>query len=201
MKPTNHLSHIIQSDISYESLAPEFFAGVIALGNHVHGDNYLTNELLADYYAKSFVGNTNASWVALYEKKVVGFRLTFAHTQWEADEWCSPSLWPVDPNTVCYFKCNTVDPAMQGCGIGSKLLSKSIECAQTQGAEAGLAHIWLASPGNSAFKYFTKNGGQLIKKHPNKWRYASIHEGYDCPVCEGYCECEGAEILLQFQAP
>ncbi len=78
MKPTNHLSHIIQSDICYESLAPEFFAGVIALGNHVHGDNYLTNELLADYYAKSFVGNTNASWVALYKQKVVGFRLTFA---------------------------------------------------------------------------------------------------------------------------
>ena len=88
----NHLSHIIQSDISYESLAPEFFAGVISLGNHVHGDNYLTNELLADYYAKSFVGNTNASWVALYKQKVVGFRLTFAHTQWEADEWYILSL-------------------------------------------------------------------------------------------------------------
>ncbi|HAG28449.1 MAG TPA: GNAT family N-acetyltransferase, partial [Alteromonas macleodii] len=26
-------------------------------------------------------------------------------------------------------------------------------------------------------------------------------EGYDCPVCEGFCECEGAEMLLQFQAP
>ena len=201
MRTTNHMNHLLQDEISYEPLAPKYFAGVISLGNFVHGDNYLTDELLADYFAKSFVDDLNASWVALYKNKVVGFRLTFAHTQWQTDEWCTPSLWPVNADAVCYFKCNTVDPAMQGCGIGSRLLSKSIECAQAQGAKAGLAHIWLASPGNSAFKYFTKNGGQLIKKHPNKWRYASIHEGSDCPVCEGYCECEGAEMLLQFQAP
>ncbi len=104
MTPSIHMNRIVQSEINYEQLAPAFFAGVISLGNRVHGDNYLTDDLIADYYAKSFIGTTNASWVALYANKVVGFRLTFAHTQWKADEWCSPSLWPVDPNTVCYFK-------------------------------------------------------------------------------------------------
>ncbi|WP_394221546.1 GNAT family N-acetyltransferase [Alteromonas gracilis] len=198
MTPPAHNTDSTQRNIIYELLAPQYFSGVITLGNDVHGDNYLTDDLLNDYYTKSFVDNINASWVALYKNKVVGFRLTFAHTQWQPDQWCTPSLWPVNPDKVCYFKCNTVDPTMQGCGIGSKLLNKSIACAKAQGAEAGLAHIWLASPGNSAFKYFSKNGGQLIKKHPNKWRYASVHEGYDCPVCEGYCECEGAEMLLQF---
>ena len=56
------------------------------------------------------------------------------------------------------------------------------------------------------FKNLTDNSGNeddpeiaaLRKKHANKWRYASIHEGYDCPVCSGYCECEGAEMLLSF---
>ena len=85
MTPTSYMQHIAQKNISYEQLAPEFFAGVISLGNDVHGDNYLTNKLLADYYAKSFIGDLNASWVALYKDKVVGFRLTFAHTQWKAD--------------------------------------------------------------------------------------------------------------------
>ena len=193
-----HQSVMARFDISYAPLAPEHFSGVISLGNKVQGDNYLTQALLADYYAKSFVGDINASWVALNRGKVVGFRLTFAHTQWQFDKWCTPPLWPDMIEHVCYFKCNTVDPAMQGEGIGSELLRKSISCAKAQGADAGLAHIWLASPSNSAFKYFTKNGGQLIKKHANKWRYASIHEGYDCPVCSGYCECEGAEMLLSF---
>ncbi|GMM67691.1 hypothetical protein MTsDn1_09850 [Alteromonas sp. MTD1] len=187
-----------QSDISYAPLAPSHFAGVIELGNAVHGDNYLTDELINDYYNRSFHNHVNASWVALHNNIVVGFRLTFAHSQWQADKWCSTDLWPVDAKYVCYFKCNTVSPSMQGLGIGSTLLKKSIEKATEQGALAGLAHIWLASPGNSAFKYFTKNGGELIKKHPNKWRYASVHEGYDCPVCEGYCECEGAEMMLRF---
>jgi len=193
-----HQSVMARFDINYAPLAPEHFAGVIALGNKVHGDNYLTNALLSDYYTKSFVDDINASWIALNQNSVVGFRLTFAHNQWQTDEWCTPSLWPATVANICYFKCNTVDPAMQGQGIGSHLLRKSIDAAKLQGADAGLAHIWLASPGNSAFKYFTKNGGQLIKKHANKWRYASIYEGYDCPVCAEYCECEGAEMLLEF---
>ena len=184
--------------IDYVPLASNHFDGVIELGNTVHGDNYLTEELINDYYEKSFHNGINASWVALNNQQVVGFRLTFAHSQWQPDEWCSPSLWQLDANRVCYFKCNTVSPTMQGSGIGSALLKHSIARAKTQGAQAGLAHIWLASPGNSAFKYFSKNGGELIKKHPNKWRYISIHEGYDCPVCEGFCECEGAEMLLRF---
>lgn len=193
-----HQSVMARFDINYAPLAPEHFAGVIALGNKVHGDNYLTNALLSDYYTKSFVDDINASWIALNQNSVVGFRLTFAHNQWQTDEWCTPSLWPATAANICYFKCNTVDPAMQGQGIGSHLLRKSIDAAKLQGADAGLAHIWLASPGNSAFKYFTKNGGQLIKKHANKWRYASIYAGYDCPVCAEYCECEGAEMLLEF---
>jgi len=190
---------INQSDITYASLDPTHFDGVITLGNSVHGDNYLTDTLIQDYYNRSFHNGINASWVALHNNVVVGFRLTFAHSQWQTDKWTSPELWPVDDKHVCYFKCNTVSPAMQGLGIGSKLLKKSIEKATAQGALAGLAHIWLASPGNSAYKYFTKNGGTLIKKHPDKWRYASIHEGYDCPVCAGYCECEGAEMMLLFR--
>lgn len=187
-----------RQDIHYVQLAPQYFEGVIALGNHVHGDNYLTPELMSDYYTRSFHNNVNASWLALHNDVVVGFRLTFAHTQWTPDEWCSANLWNVDKDKVCYFKCNTVVPDKQGLGIGSKLLAKSIESASIQGALAGLAHIWLASPGNSAFKYFSKNGGVLIKKHPNKWQYASIYEGYDCPVCDEHCYCEGAEMMLSF---
>lgn len=184
--------------ITYTPLEEKHFAEVIALGNLVQGDNYLDEASIADIHRRSWHDDINASYVALHNSRVVGFRLTYAHDKWQRDEWCTPDAWPVASDKVCYFKCNTVDPKMQGAGIGSHLLRLSVEQAKAQGALAGLAHIWLASPGNSAFKYFSKNGGQLIKKHPNKWRHASIHEGYDCPVCDTYCECEGAEMLLVF---
>ncbi len=189
---------ITRADITYVELDPAHFAGVVTLGNAVQGDGYLTMESLAEMHQRSFHNHINASWVALYKQQVVGFRLTWAHSQWQQDKWCSPALWPVNPDRVCYFKCNTVDPAMQGCGIGSKMLKLSVASARQQGAEAGLAHIWLNSPGNSAYRYFSKNGGRLIKKHPRKWHYESVHEGYNCPVCPQYCECEGAEMMLVF---
>ncbi|NMH59752.1 GNAT family N-acetyltransferase [Alteromonas ponticola] len=185
--------------IDYVQFEPAHFDRVIELGNRVHGDNYLTAESIKPIYEDSWHNNINASWVAILEDKVVGFRLTFAASKWTPSEWCSPELWPFPQEQVCYFKCNTVDKSIRAHGVGSKLLKRSIEQAKLQGAKAGLAHIWLASPGNSAYKYFSKNGGKLVKEHPNRWRHASIHEGYNCPVCEGYCECVAAEMILPFQ--
>ncbi|WP_018983322.1 GNAT family N-acetyltransferase [Salinimonas chungwhensis] len=187
-----------ESVIDYALLAPEHFDGVVRLGNQVHGDNYLSHQSLHQMYEKSFHDAVNASWVAIANQQVVGFRLTYAHSQWEPDEWCTPAAWPVPADKVCYFKCNTVAPDRQGLGIGSEMLQRAIASAHTQGAQAGLAHIWLASPGNSAYKYFKKNGGELIQKHPDKWRHEALYDGYDCPVCEGLCQCEAAEMLLRF---
>lgn len=185
--------------IDYKQLAPAFFDQVIGLGNKVHGDNYLDPESLARIYHKSIVNGINASWVALICDELVGFRLTLAADQWEPDHWCTPDLWNVASKHVCYFKCNTVDERYRSAGIGSRLLSLSINCARQQGSHAGLAHIWLASPGNSAFRYFSKCGGELIKKHPGKWRNLSIDDGYCCPVCPDICECVAAEMIIHFK--
>ena len=131
-------------------------------------------------------------------KELVGFRLTWAAGNWSLDEWCSPQLWGFSPDQVCYFKCNTVSETCRGKGVGSELLRLSIEQAKKQGSKAGLAHIWLASPGNSAYRYFSKCGGQVVKEHPGKWRELSLNDNYECPVCPGICECVAAEMLLRF---
>ncbi len=201
--------------ISYIPLSHKHFEAIIHLGNQVHGDNYLDKKSLLDLYERSWSKNINASWVAVLsadEKPVssetlarntpdgylIGFRLTVAPDQWIADEWCSPTDWGFPKEQVSYFKCNTVDYAMRGCGVGSTLLKKSIVSSQRQGALAGVAHIWLASPGNSAFGYFAACGGELLKKHPNKWQQHSIEDNYECPVCGDLCTCTAAEMILQF---
>ena len=184
--------------IQYQQLKPDHFDGVLTLGNHVHGDNYLDPKSIARLYEQSFDQGINASWVAISDDVVVGFRLTIAAPNWQPDKWCSPELWAVEQEKVCYFKCNTVDASMRGHGIGSKLLGLSIEKAKEQGSLAGLAHIWLASPGNSAYKYFSKCGGKTVKEHPGKWAQLCIDDGYECPVCPGICECVAAEMLLTF---
>ncbi|WP_460312273.1 GNAT family N-acetyltransferase [Aliiglaciecola aliphaticivorans] len=192
MKPVSN------RDIQYCSLNPSHFQRVLALGNDVHGDNYLNERDLERLFTQSSQNNINASFVSLKGDKLIGFRLTIAANNWHPDKWCTPQHWNIATKQVCYFKCNTVDSSYRGAGIGSKLLSLSIEKAREQGALAGLAHIWLASPGNSAFRYFSKCGGKLIKRHPGKWHSSYIEDGYICPVCKQNCECVAAEMLLTF---
>lgn len=184
--------------ICYQLFQPEHFSQVIELGNKVHGDKYLDVPELESLYQKSFQNSINASVVALKGDTLVGFRLTMAPTQWLPDKWCSPTKWQVPIEKVSYFKCNTVDTALQGQGIGPQMLKRSIKQSCLQGAEAGLAHIWLASPNNSAFRYFKKCGGELIKEHINKWQSLSIENNYDCPVCGSLCTCTAAEMLLKY---
>lgn len=184
--------------IEYQQLAPEHFTQVLRLGNGVHGDNYLDSKSIEQIYRSSFQNGINASWVALKEDTLVGFRLTLAAQTWQPDQWCSLERWNVDQAKVCYFKCNTVDERFRGQGIGPELLRLSVLNAKKQGSLAGLAHIWLASPGNSAYRYFSKCGGKLVKEHPGKWRELSIRDGYCCPVCPDICECVAAEMILYF---
>lgn len=201
-------------NIEYYPLTPEFFSAVIALGDRIHGNNYLDQESLATLYRSGIVNDINSSFVAVNTAAaiteedtslstskglLVGFRITISASHFNIDDTCTPDKWGVPSDKVAYFKSNTVDNRFQGNGIGSQLLKHSIKQLKRQGATAGLAHIWLQSPGNSAFKYFTKCGGQLIQKHENKWLPLSLKDGYYCPVCDGDCYCTAGEMLLVFE--
>lgn len=183
--------------IKYQPLTENDFTQIIRLGNHVHGDGYLDKDNIAAWVEKGLKGNINAGFVAYDNDKLVGFRITYAADSWPIDQWCSPKLWQVQSEKVCYFKCNTVDENYRGYGIGSRLLTLSIDAAKQQGATAGVSHLWKQSPGNSAVKYFTKCGGELVKSHPDKWREDALN-GYDCVICGHDCHCEAAEMIIYF---
>jgi len=185
--------------IKYLPLTAEYFSQVITLANHVHGDGYLNSESLNQWTKKGIVNNINASFVALLDNKVIGFRSTYSAKQWNIDQWCSPSLWQIDSGKCCYFKCNTVDEKYRGLGIGKQLLQLAIEGATQQGSVAGISHLWKQSPNNSAVSYFTKCGGNLIKSHPGKWNEES-KQGYNCILCGHDCHCEAAEMIIYFDS-
>lgn len=189
-------------DLIYLPLRAEDFDKVIELGCKVHGNNYLDQSMCEKILRKSIIGDLNCSYVVYEdgreEGKLVGFRLTYAPGMWEIDQWCSTDKWGVPIDKVCYFKSNTVDPDYRGQGIGSTLLQLSINTVKQMGAVAGATHIWMQSPGNSAFGYFTKNGGQLIKVWPSRWNEDCIKDGYDCVRCGTDCHCDAAEMMLYF---
>lgn len=187
----------MSNKFSYQQLTPQDFPKIIALGNYVHGDGYLTSENLNQWYLKGIINDINAGFVVYNNDKLIGFRITYAINQWSIDQWCSPSLWQVKKEQVCYFKCNTVDENYRGFGIGGKLLQLSITAAQKQGALAGVSHLWKQSPGGSAVKYFTKCGGELVASHPDRWNKLS-KESYDCILCGRDCHCEAAEMIIYF---
>lgn len=185
--------------ISYQQMTSHHFEQIIALAIEVHGQGYTDLTSLTQWFNQGIKNDINANYVALDGDKVVGFRITFAPQQWKIDKWCSPDKWGFPEDTVSYFKCNTVNENYRGYGIGSQLLKLSMAACVKQGAKAGIAHLWRQSPGNSAVKYFTKCGGTLVQDHPDRW-YDLTLEGYECPVCDKYCHCVAAEMILDFQS-
>ncbi|KKO46477.1 acetyltransferase [Arsukibacterium ikkense] len=183
---------------SIAEMSANFFPQVIKLANQVHGDNYLNLAQLTALHQRGIKDGIDASYVALLESKVVGYRLSFAAGQWPLDQWCSVNLWPVLPDKMAYFKSVAVAPELQGQGLGSTLLKASIAALTQQGATAGLAHIWRESPGNGAERYFSKAGATLLKVHPDRWLHLSETAGYICPICGNRCHCSAAEMALLF---
>ncbi|MBZ9610986.1 GNAT family N-acetyltransferase [Rheinheimera maricola] len=180
-------------------LTSSYFPAVIALANQIHGDNYLDNASLTLMQQQGVKQGINASFIALDDMdNVVGYRLSFAAGQWQADNWCTEQLWPVPLAQMAYFKSVGVCPSQRGKGIASQLLKTSVAALQQQGAKAGLAHIWRESPGNAAERYFSYAGARLIKIHPDRWRHLSETVGYICPRCGELCRCSAAEMALLF---
>jgi GNAT superfamily N-acetyltransferase len=192
-----------KAQVTYREMLPEDFTAVITLATRVHGAGYIDSDIMVAWYDKGLTKQKdstviNANFVAYFDDKLIGFRLTYAVNQWETDEWCSPKLWQHPVDKVCYFKCNTVDENYRGFGVGSQLLILSTKAAVLQGATAGVSHLWRQSPGNSAVKYFTKCGGILVKDHAERWNELS-KQGYECPACENECHCVAAEMIIDFK--
>lgn len=178
-------------------LQKPLYSAVVSLANEVHGAGYLDENTLARMVAQGVVNGKNASFVAMADQLIMGYRLSFAAGQWQPDSWCTLSKWPVPAQSMAYFKSVAVKPDYQGKGIGQALLQQSIAVLKQQGAQAGLAHLWCESPNNSAVRYFSKAGGQLLNIHQNRWQHLSA-EGYDCPRCRALCCCSAAEMALIF---
>lgn len=184
--------------IRIRPLTIPYFSQVIALGNHVHGDGYLDAEMMHQIATKGSKDGINANFVALDDKRLIGFRLTYAPGSWTFDRWCTPASWSVPPEQLCYFKCNTVAKEYRGQGVGGSLLRASIAATKKQGAIGGLSHLWKQSPDNSAVGYFTRAGGRLIKEHPNRWSNNPDHPDYVCVLCGESCHCTACEMLLLY---
>lgn len=178
--------------IQYFTMTTAHINEVVTLANWVHGDNYLSTEEALLFLQRGEKTLTNCCFVAFADNKLVGFRIAFAPGNWQPDQWCSPHLWPEAPEKIGYFKCNTVHEEYRAKNIGSLLMQLSKDALKTQGAVAGVCHTWMQSPGNSAFLYIKKVGGQQINLHHGKWRLPDYH----CPVCDGLCSCEAAEMLV-----
>lgn len=154
-------------------LREDDFEKVVNLTCSVFDKNYATVESIEDIYRHGLSKGLNPSFVVYdgtrEEGCLVGVRLTCAAGNWEINKWCSPDKWRVSPDKVCYFKTNCVHPDYSGQGIGGKLLVLSKDVVKQQGALAGIAHVWVNSPHNSAQKYFTKAGAEVVTIWKDKW--------------------------------
>jgi len=189
-------------DLMFYNLREDDFDDIIRLGNEVHGENYVDHAMLEKIFRKSCsLGLCCSKVVYTGPRKrgqLVGFRLTYAPGNWEIDEWCPTEKWGVPPEKVCYFKSVTLDENYRGKGIGSALLQMSIAAAKQMGAVAGITHIWMLSPGGSAYKYFTRAGGKDVRVWPKRWAGDYEKDGYLCIIHGKNCICDATEMILFF---
>jgi ribosomal protein S18 acetylase RimI-like enzyme len=187
-------------------LREEDFEGIIKLANKIFGDNYLTHEDMHSILKKSKKGDRNCSFTMTLNEgdgieRLIGFRLTYAPGQW-IDSYdpkleLNPEMWGFDPEKVAYMKSNALDEEFRGSGFGRMLLDRGIAETKRMGADAAVAHIWMNSPGNSAYNYFTRAGGRLIKTYPSYW--TDYHtEDMPCIHCGFPCECPAAEMIIDY---
>lgn len=187
-------------------LQEDDFESVMELGNRIFGDNYLTQGDLKDILKKSVKDGKNCSFTLTLNEgngdlRLIGFRLTYAPGQWvdsyDPNLELSPDMWGFDPEKVAYMKSNALDEEFRGSGFGRMLLDHAVATTRRMGAEAAVAHIWMNSPGNSAYNYFTRAGGKVVKIYPSYW--AEYHmEDKPCIHCGFPCECPGAEMIIDY---
>jgi GNAT superfamily N-acetyltransferase len=187
----------MSQSIEYKQLHSSDFNALIRLAIQVHGEGYVNLKMLEQWHQQGIVGSVNAGFVAYHSNQLIGYRITFAAQQWDIDKWCTTEKWKTPTEQVCYFKCNTIDSQFRGLGVGSQLLKLSCAAAKAQGAAAGIAHLWMQSPADSAVQYFTHCGGQPIAIHKSRWNDDS-KQGYICTLCDDNCHCDAKEMILYF---
>lgn len=187
--------------IEISPLHEEYFDGIIKLSNRIFGENYLNYSCLEEVLKKSIKNDHNSSFCLInYNlEKIIGFRLTYAPGLWINDYKLEihPEEWGFNPANVAYMKSSCLDPGFLGQGLGRSMLTHAITETKKQNACAAVAHIWLHSPNNSAFKYFSRAGGTVIKRYPNYW--SSIHNSQSpCKRCGSNCQCACAEMIINY---
>lgn len=180
------------------------FDQVIKLGNSIFGNGYLSQEVMVDILKKSVKDGRNCSFTLSLndgtgKERIIGFRLTYAPGQW-IDSYpfdLSKEEWGFDPEKVAYMKSNALDAEFRGLGFGRMLLDQSVSACRKVGAKAAVAHIWMNSPGNSAYNYFKRAGGREVKVYPAYWDNLHSEEA-PCIHCGTKCICPAAEMIIDF---
>ncbi len=172
------------------------FKRMVPLLDLVIGTNFMNESKIKEIRQTGISNGLNSSFVLLAGEDVIGLRLTVAAGNWDCTRFSSKK-WGVAPEKVCYFHLNCVHPKYRGGGWGQRLLQSSIEVVKQQGAVAGVADIWLNSPRNSAYRYFSRAGARVVNIEQDRW--VNIHsEESPCNRCGPRCECLGAEMILYF---
>ncbi len=164
---------------------------VKSLTDDIFGETYLTLEELKEDYKISWKGGICSSFLMYDNKRLIGVRVTHAPGTWDFGS-CLVDEWGVDSSKVAYFQTIGVHSDYSGKGLGQELLDASIEASKRQGAIAGVANIWVNSPHNSAYRYFSKAGGKVVNIKHNHWR------GQGCILCGPSCDCIAAEMIIHF---
>jgi GNAT superfamily N-acetyltransferase len=98
--------------------------------------------------------------------------------------------------TVGSFEAFAVDPGARGRGLGSRLVSASLDWMREERCAAAITLSWRSGRGGASAGLFRRLG---MREGPTVERFyyeESVRDGWTCPVCGGPCECSATLFTL-----
>ena len=167
----------------------EDFAEIRAIADKQLGKNYLVAADLQRILQRH-TATFSLSAVERASGSVVGYCLSSSVDYKVAEQICRRDVSELHGTTLpVYIETLAVDPQHNGKGIGSQLISATMERCREHGVGALFGSAWKQRNKINVGNLLLRNGFRQLEEIPDYWLEQSIREGFICPECGNPCHC------------
>jgi len=97
----------------------------------------------------------------------------------------------LDAKHIGVIRTTAIREELQNRGIGSELVTKTMDLHEQQGVDKHLAVAWRSPTGTNIHSILVENGLKPEEVYTDYWLKESRERGFTCPECGSPCTCSG----------
>lgn len=188
-----HYTFVKMRDVSIIQATKEFLPRLLSIAEHELGDSYIQPESLLPKNGVTFLGQVNGDPVGYAACHIEPSENYIRGHAKIAQERIHALKAAKDIGVVTTV---AVDSRFQGFGIGTKLLSESLNWLREHGVHLVAMVGWKSDSGVHIGGVAKSLGFESQFEIPEYWSEDSVSHGYKCPVCgDPPCHCTAVFFL------